>query len=416
MNRSVLAVSRACGPLCLSLALAAAAPLLGQYHRSRGGSEGGGAAPAPASSSPSSSSSAPVSYGGGSSVSYPRARGGGYDLPTSSDPQPDPFSFWGQVDMPDGGTPPEPPIIQSVCGSRVQTVAYCDRKGNFGFSLMNNPWGDPWLESSAFSYSGLFYSLPSCGLRAYMAGYYSPVFSLANRGPFSWPSVGKFRLSRPAGVEGAVVSFTTLAAPKLAKKHFEKALKHLRNAKLEKAAAELELAVEEYPEYAAAWALLGEVRQQMRQEWGIREAFERSLEADERYLRPYTPLIRLEIAEEDFARAAELADKAVRLNPLSGELRFHLALAKYMLGDLEAARYSIRRAVEADDIAEQPEAYVLHGKLLAQEGNTAAAAEQYRRFLTLRPNAEAATGLRLQLRAWGEAAEQPVAQQAEARQ
>jgi tetratricopeptide (TPR) repeat protein len=329
------------------------------------------------------------------------------------DPQPNPFSFWGQVDMPDGSAPAEPPIIQSVCGGSVRTVAYCDRKGKFGFSLLNNPWGEPWLLPSTFGYGGFYSNLSSCGLRAYMPGYSSPVFSLAYRGPYSWPSIGTFELRRQPGVEGAAVSFTTLAAPKLAKKHFEKALKHLKDARLEKAAAELELAVEEYPEYAAAWALLGEVRQQLGHEWGIREAFERSLEADSRYLRPYAPLIRLAVQDEDFEKVAELAERAVRLNPLSAELRYHLALAQYNLGDLEAARYSARRATEADDIAEQPQAYVLYGKILAREGDTAAAAEQYRRFLALNPNALAATELRLQLRAWGEMPEQPVAQRTE---
>jgi tetratricopeptide (TPR) repeat protein len=336
-------------------------------------------------------------------------------LPSGPDPQPNPFTFWGQVDMPDGSDPAEPPIIQSVCSGSVRTVAYCDRKGRFGFSLPDNPWGDPWLPPPTFGYGGFYSNLSSCGLRAYMPGYSSPIFSLAYRGPYSWPSIGKFELRRLPGVEGAAVSFTTLAAPKLAKKHFEKALKHLKNAKLEKAAAELELAVEEYPEYAAAWTLLGEVRQQLGRESGIREAFERSLAADSRYLRPYTPLIRVAAQEEDFERVVELAEQAIRLNPLSAELRFHLALAKYQLGDLEAARYSVRRATEADDIAEQPQAYVLYGRILAKEGNTAAAAEQYRRFLATRPDAPVATELRLQLRAWGEAPEQPAPQQAEAR-
>jgi tetratricopeptide (TPR) repeat protein len=330
-------------------------------------------------------------------------------------PQQDPYSFSGQVDMPDGSTPPEPPIIQSVCGSRVQTVAYCDRKGNFSFSLVNNPWGDPWFGSWPFGSSGYFRTLSSCGLRAYLSGYFSPLYALENRGPFSWPSVGKFRLNRPDGIEGSSVSLTTLAAPKLARKHFEKALKYLSNARLEKAAAELEAAVNEYPEYAAAWALLGEVRQQLRHEWGIREAFERALEADAKYLRPYAPLIRIEIEEKNFERVAELAGRAIRLNPLSAELRLDLALAEFMLGDLNAARYSVRRALEADDIAEHPEAYALYGKILAKEGDRAAAAEQYRRFLTLRPNAEAAAELRSQLRAWGELPEEPVPQQAEAR-
>jgi tetratricopeptide (TPR) repeat protein len=322
---------------------------------------------------------------------------------------PDPYSISGQVDMPGGGDPPEPPRIQRVCGSQVDTVAYCDRRGRFNFNLMRNAWSLTPPGAFGFGYFN------SCGLRAYMPGFYSPLFSLANRGPYAWPEIGKFRLTSQPGVEGAAVSLTTLAAPKLAKKHFEKALRHLRDAKLEKAAAELELAVEEYPDYAAAWTLLGELRQQLGHESGIREAFERALEADSRYLRPFAPLIRIEIAEGNYEQAAELAERAVRLNPLSAELHYHLALATYKLGDKEKARYHARKAVESDDIAESTAAYALYGDILAQAGERAEAADQYRRFIALHPNLPTSQELRLQLQAWGEPVVSAAPQKAEAR-
>ena len=391
--------------LAFSLALVCSASLWGQ-PRARGGgsSSGGGAAapaPAPAASSSVSSSGSTSSYGGGASL--PRMRGG-----YSIDPRPDPYSFTGQVDMPDGADPREPTRIQRVCGSQVDTVAYCDRRGRFHFSFIGNPWS----ASPAFRSFGTF---NSCGLRAYLPGYSSPMFPLANRGAYAWPDIGKFRLSRQPGVEGATVSLTTLAAPKLAKKHFEKALRFLKNGNLEKAVAELELAVEEYPDYAAAWSLLGEVRQRLGYEWGIREAFERALEADSRYLRPFAPLIRLEIADKNYEQAAELAERAVRLNPLSGELHYNLAMAKHNLGDAESARYHARKAVESDDITETPAAFVLYGDILAQADEKAEAAVQYRRFLALYPGLRVSEQLRDWLRARGEPLEGPASQSAQGR-
>jgi tetratricopeptide (TPR) repeat protein len=308
--------------------------------------------------------------------------------------------------MPNGANPPEPPTIQRVCGSQIDTVAYCDRRGRFSFSFLNNPWagmGGRW-SIGAFN---------SCGLRAYMPGFISPMFPLANRGVYAWPGIGKFRLREQPGVEGATVSLTTLAAPKLAKKHFDKALKHLRDGEIEKAATELELAVDEYPDYAAAWAILGEVRQRLGYEWGIREAFERALEADSRYLRPFAPLIRIEIADQDYEQAAELAARAVRLNPLSAELQYHLALAKYRLGDAESARYHAGKAVECPDISHVSVAYVLYGDLLAVAGEKAEAAVQYRQFVALHPDLKTSKDLRSLLYLWGESVEPPEPPKAE---
>ena len=118
--------------LAVSLALALSGSLWGQHRARGGGSSGGGGSSAPAASPAPSVSSGSVSSGGGA-VYMPRMRGGSdYSVPEL---QPTPYSFSGQVDMPDGSNPPEPPTIQRVCGSRVDTVAYCDRRGRFDFSF-----------------------------------------------------------------------------------------------------------------------------------------------------------------------------------------------------------------------------------------------------------------------------------------
>ncbi len=69
-------------------------------------------------------------------------------------------------------------------------------------------------------------------------------------------------LHRTARAEGATVSLKTLTAPKEAKQAYEKALKELGKRKINfsKTSKELEKAVKIYPEFAAAWHVLGEVR------------------------------------------------------------------------------------------------------------------------------------------------------------
>ena len=67
------------------------------------------------------------------------------------------------------------------------------------------------------------------------------------------------------GVQSSAVSATSLAAPKKAKASFEKGVKELGKgsfARLNKAMDDLQQAVDEYPEYAAAWTLLGLVKSQ----------------------------------------------------------------------------------------------------------------------------------------------------------
>jgi hypothetical protein len=62
----------------------------------------------------------------------------------------------------------------------------------------------------------------SCELRASLPGFRSDVVSLANRRFMDNPEVGTIVLHRLGNVEGLTISATTMAAPKDAKKAYDK--------------------------------------------------------------------------------------------------------------------------------------------------------------------------------------------------
>src|SRR5207244_1652346 len=94
----------------------------------------------------------------------------------------------------------------------------------------------------------------NCELRGRLAGYRSQTINLASRRPLDNPDVGVILLHRMSGNEGgSTVSASSLAAPKDARKAYEKAIEALKKHKPEDAEKSLEKAVEAYPAYAAAW-------------------------------------------------------------------------------------------------------------------------------------------------------------------
>src|SRR5438270_878992 len=70
--------------------------------------------------------------------------------------------------------------------------------------------------------------LLDCELRARLAGYRSQSLSLANHRPMDPPDVGTILLHRMGASEGTTVSMASLAAPKDAKKAFDKGMEALK--------------------------------------------------------------------------------------------------------------------------------------------------------------------------------------------
>src|SRR5664280_1853206 len=100
----------------------------------------------------------------------------------------------------------------------------------------------------------------NCDLRANLPVYRSQVVSLANHRSMDSPDIGTIFLHRLGNVEGRIISAISLAAPKDARKAFEKGLDLAKKKKLDDAVKNYQKAVDVYPKYAAAWFELGKLQ------------------------------------------------------------------------------------------------------------------------------------------------------------
>ena len=104
--------------------------------------------------------------------------------------------------------------------------------------------------------------LNGCELRAVLAGYQSSVVTLRAMGGDTWQyEVGTIFLKRIGNAPGTTISVTSMAAPKDAMHAYEKAQK-LKAEKPVEAEKELNKAVKIYPQFAAAWTLLGDIHRE----------------------------------------------------------------------------------------------------------------------------------------------------------
>jgi cytochrome c-type biogenesis protein CcmH/NrfG len=342
-----------------------------------------------------------------------------------------PIFLAGNVILASGEAPVEPIMIYRICGIRRrpratptqgtlsfqvgnnQQYAVMDASvggqaansgfGNTGFG--NGGFGNGGLSSLGSNNPGMGVDLSGCQLEADAPGYRSDPIFLTRRRPMDRAEVGTIILTPLAGMQqGSVVSATSLAAPKKAKASFEKGVKELGkgpSARVDKAMEDLQQAVNEYPAYAAAWTTLGQAKAQTGDTEGAIVAFEKALDADPRYLRPYEPLIRLYIGKGDWAQTAELTKFVVSVNPADTKMRWYQAVATFETGrDDDAIVLLTDIQKDAESVKQYPQSHHILGLIYAKRGQFGEAAAAYNRYLELDPNAQAAEAIKKQLNEW----------------
>ena len=334
----------------------------------------------------------------------------------------------GKVMLADGTPPGEPVTIERVCYGQRRSETYTDSKGRFRFqlgagnSLAVADASTSSASSAVFGGSGRSsgnsvarlgapsekvlgqVDLTGCELRALLPGYQSQSIELRKRSVFDSPNVGVIVLHPIAKGQGISVSGTSLAAPKQARKAYEKALKELRkkdaSRKPEKAINQLEKAVAEYPEYAAAWSLLGRTRLSINDKEGAREAFDKAMKADPKYLRPYISLLRMEWEEQRWAEVNLVSERLLNLNPHMTEVQFYRAVAAFNLGKMDLAEDLALDIQSGEGGAKFPGTHRLLGMIHARQGNFPLAATAYRGFIAAQPMGPVTEDLRRQLSDW----------------
>ncbi len=328
----------------------------------------------------------------------------------AQDPLFRPLYLSGKVTLPDGSPPPEPAIVYLYCPGGRQPQAYTNDKGAFNFPVggaqhrrvIDASRQGPSAPVGASGPDRSFVDLTQCELRAYLPGYTSSKIDLGRRSVFEAPEVGTLILTPATKGHGTLVSLNTLAAPKNARKAYEKAQKELAKPKpkLKKILKELEKAIRLYPEFAAAWNLLGEVKIRTGDLEGARAALEKATEADPKFATPYVTLALMAIEKRNLEAAARYADQAVELVPNFAEAHYYRALAYASLGKPDLAEESVRAVREAGQLERYPRLYFIQGNIHAQRGDVRAAAAQFQRFVELEPDSRAAAAVRRQLEQW----------------
>ena len=352
--------------------------------------------------------------GGGTSTgrttgSVPTTRQPGSETPQLSQP----IYIAGRVMLEDGSLPTDEVVIERVCGGVRHSEGYADRKGYFNIQLgarnsnvmmdASEP-GSPrdllGIESSQNpGIGGLSaQSLANCEIQARLAGYRSQIVPLFNRRSLDDPNIGVILLHRLVEGEGGTVSGVSLAAPKDARKAFEKGMNALKKNKSEEAVESFQKAVDTYPKYATAWNELGKLQNKQGQTEAAQKSFQSAIQADPKFIGPYLELSFIAIQGQKWEELAQITDKSLKLDPFSypREYLFN-AVAHYNLKHLDQAEKSAREAGKLDSRHEFADSERLLGTILAQRQDYTGAAEHLRSYLSFRPNARDAQAARSQL-------------------
>lgn len=337
--------------------------------------------------------------------------GGAVDLPNAGSPimerNTDPRSVFisGKVVLQGGGVPGRI-AIERVCSGVVRREGYTNSKGNFQFELGRNSTdrdasqadSDRMVTNRNARVSpsgGSDIRYDDCELRATMPGFVSTSVPMRVYAGANQIEVGTIVLTKTGPAEGSTISVNTMIVPKEAREDFEKGRKSGTEKKFDEAVTELNKAVTIYPQYAAAWSLLGEIHRLQNQFEPARAEYEKALAADPKFMSPYFGLATIAVVENKWTEAVQRTDELIQLNPAAYPMAYFFnAAANLNLGKLDAAELSARKFQQVDRAHTRPDIALLLANILTGKHQYAEAAQLYRDYLAVKPDAPNAEALK----------------------
>ena len=294
----------------------------------------------------------------------------------------------GTVMIATGGPAPKNTQVELICGGRQVLSRFTDKKGRFSISFRYRDAQRSLLHVASNNIGS------GCAVRAVSKDHVS------SRVPVrEGMAVVLFPRDKSAG---ALVSITTLEAPEEAKAALEKAENELSGSdpNVDAAVRHLERAVAIYPQFAAAWHLLGTTLWRNREFERAINAFESALEADRGFLPVYRPLVGIRADQADWAEVVSMAETWASLQPTAIEADYYLCWGYLNLRLFERSLTPCRNVADSSVVDRFVHAYHFLGVAYAALGDYQRAAVELRRYLELQPDAEAATKIKAQLAQW----------------
>jgi tetratricopeptide (TPR) repeat protein len=309
----------------------------------------------------------------------------------------------GKVMVDDGTDVPDQVSIESVCNGRTHIETVTDSKGRFSFQIKSPKQPAVVSEDSSDTSqrssdgAGLLNRrvnadpvgdyLRNCRLRAYVSGFTSNNVELsAKTSDNGMADVGALVLHRVGQVEGSMVSVTTAQAPANAKKEYDKGRDSKTNEKWGAAEKHFARAVQQYPQFAAAWVELGRMQMRRADPQAARDSFHQALSADPKFVSPYHQLAQLAASERNWKEVVDATDTMLKLDPVNFPEDWWLnAVGNYSLNHFDLAEASALKGLELDKKGQYPRLEYILGLSLAQKHEYAGALDHIRNYLRLAP-------------------------------
>ncbi len=317
-----------------------------------------------------------------------------------------PIFLSGRLITEEGVPPPEPATIELYCNGQVRPYGYSDSKGRFSITLgqQNAMMG---ADASVGSPGGLFdrstpfggstsgpmgggvseRDLMGCEVRAALPGYLSETVQLAGRRFMDNPNLGTILIRRLGKIEAQTKSFTSLSAPKDARKALEKGQDRLKKQKFEEAQLNLAGSDELHPQYSEAWYELGRAYVGLKRPDDAASAFKKSVDADAKFVKPYLGLLDLSLNSNNWEQILAASSSVLKLDPYSYPQAWYLnSVAHLQLQHFEDAEKSARETIKVDRDKRFPKIHHVLGVALANRNDFKGAAGSLKSYLEMNPN------------------------------
>ena len=158
----------------------------------------------------------------------------------------------------------------------------------------------------------------------------------------------------------------------------------LKQGRIAEAVPTIDRVINEYPDSAEGWLLLGRLRLKQKDCASAEQAVRHHLRLDPRSANGYVQLGMAHLCQEQYSAAAASFQEALQLKPDLGPAHFNLGFAQAREGKLTEAIESFRQAIRySPDFVDS---YISLADLLRQAGHKEEAVAQLRRALELNPS------------------------------
>jgi predicted Zn-dependent protease len=192
-----------------------------------------------------------------------------------------------------------------------------------------------------------------------------------------------------SGVHSPTVSAKRLAVPNKATSEYQKACGAFKGKKFPDAEEHLRKAIEFYPDYPAAWVVLGQVLESENKIDDARAACSKAEDLDPGYVASYLCLAEFAANDSDWTDLAKLSTQALALDPIGNPYALYYAAdAGLHFNQLTQAEMHAQSAVKLDEWHHLPELHLLLAQIYEAAGNVVGEAVQLREFLKVAANSK----------------------------